>query len=63
MQKSAVLVIKIVVNDNFLSLSRNLMIPSLPCTEKELKREGNEVWYKNVIFKNYKDQLPNCLKR
>jgi hypothetical protein len=39
------------------------MIPSLPCTEKELKREGNEVWYKNVIFKNYKDQLPNCLKR
>jgi hypothetical protein len=39
-------------------------VTSLPSAEKELKKEKkNEVCYHNVMFKNYKEQLPNNLKR
>jgi hypothetical protein len=56
-------VAKIVSNENFL-FKLQPSNPSLPCAEKELKKEKkNEVCYHNVMFKNYKEQLPNNLKR
>jgi len=44
-----------------LFLSCNPVTPSLPSTEKELKK--NEVCYCNVMLKNYKEQWPHNLKR
>jgi hypothetical protein len=31
--------------------------------KKGLKKEENKVWYQNVFFKDYRDQLTNSLKR
>jgi hypothetical protein len=58
-QKSTILVFKIVVNDNFLSLRRIWRPPP----SSPLKKKKNKVWYQNIMFKNYRDQLPKSFKR
>jgi hypothetical protein len=49
-------------NDNFLSLRQNLVTPFLSSTKQKLKKVENKVWYQNIFFLNYRDQIPNCLK-
>jgi hypothetical protein len=46
-QKSIVLVVGIITNDNFLSLHRDLATPSLSSHQKRLKNKENKVWYQN----------------
>jgi hypothetical protein len=38
-------------------------LPFSPPLKKNYKKEKDEVRYQDVMFKNYRDQLPNNLKR